>query len=310
MGLQKDNLVIIKGESRMKQLKKRFNTKKQAKFYMQTKGINIDAVENEDLAIERSVEAAQKISSNMMRTQVVEQNFLPNFSFGEDDVVVVIGHDGLVANTAKYVHNKPILGVNPDPNLYDGILLPFTLDNYEKAVERVKKNKYQFKKVTMAEAKLNDGQRLLAFNDFFIGHQSHKSARYKVNFQNKEEHQSSSGIIVSTGVGSTGWLSSLINMANCISSQFGSSAPVQQQRMSWETDKLVFIVREPFLSRASDIKLTTGFITNQQQLQLESSMPKEGLIFSDGVMDDFIEFNSGAIVRIGIAEEKAILVTG
>lgn len=308
--MQKDNLVIIKGESRMKQLKKRFNTKKQAKFYMQTKGINIDQVESEDLAIERSVEEAQKISSNMMRTQVLEQNFLPNFSFGEDDVVVVIGHDGLVANTAKYVHNKPILGVNPDPSLYDGILLPFTLKNYEKAVERVKKNKYQSKKVTMAEAKLNDGQRLLAFNDFYIGHRSHKSARYKVNFQNREESQSSSGIVVSTGAGSTGWLSSLINMANCISSQFGSSAAIQQQRMSWDTDRLVFIVREPFLSRASKINLTTGFITDQQKLRLESSMPKEGVIFSDGVMDDFIAFNSGAIVDIGIAKEKAILVTG
>lgn len=308
--LNKDNLIIIKGESRMKQLKKRFNTKKQAKFYMQTKGVNIDEVEEEDVAIERSVEAAQKISSSMMRTQVVEQNFLPNFSFGEDDVVVVIGHDGLVANTAKYVHNKPILGVNPDPALYDGILLPFTLDNYQKAVERVKKNQYQYKKVTMAEAKLNDGQRLLAFNDFFIGHQSHKSARYKVQFQNREENQSSSGIIVSTGAGSTGWLSSLINMANCISSQFGSSAAIQQQYMSWETNKLVFVVREPFLSKASSIQLSTGFITDQNPLQLESSMPREGVIFSDGVMDDFIEFNSGAIATIGIAEEKAILVTG
>ncbi|MCH2044439.1 MAG: sugar kinase [Saprospiraceae bacterium] len=307
--MQKDNLVIIKGESRMKQLKKRFNTKKQAKFYMQTKGINIDQVENEDSAIERSVEQAQKISNNMMRTQVVEQNFLPNFSFGEDDVVVVIGHDGLVANTAKYVHNKPILGVNPDPSLYDGILLPFTLKNYEKAVERVKQNKYQSKKVTMAEAKLNDGQRLLAFNDFYIGHQSHKSARYKVNFQNREESQSSSGVIISTGAGSTGWLSSLINMANCISSQFGSSTAIQQQRMSWDTDRLIFIVREPFLSRASKINLTTGFITNQHKLRLESSMPKEGVIFSDGMMDDFIAFNSGAVVDIGIAKEKAILVT-
>ena len=310
MGLQKDNLIIIKGESRMKQLKKRFNTKKQAKFYMKSKGINIDQVENEDIAIERSVEEAQKISSNMMRTQVVEQNFLPNFSFGEDDVVVVIGHDGLVANTAKYVHNKPILGVNPDPSLYDGILLPFTLNNYEKAVEKVKKNNYQSKKVTMAEAKLNDGQRLLAFNDFFIGHQSHKSARYKVHFQNKEENQSSSGIIVSTGAGSTGWLSSLINMANSIAAQFGNNVPIQQQHLPWETDKLVFVVREPFLSRSSNIQLTTGFISQQQPLRLESSMPKEGVIFSDGVMDDFIEFNSGAIATIGIAKEKAILVTG
>lgn len=307
--MQKDNLVIIKGESRMKQLKKRFNTKRQAQFYMKSKGIDMDLVESEDTAIEASVEVAQKALGDKMRTQVVEQNFLPNFSFGEDDVVVVIGHDGLVANTAKYVHNKPILGVNPDPKLYDGILLPFNLDNYEAAVDRVKNNQFQYKQVTMAEARLNDGQRLLAFNDFFIGHQSHKSARYKLQYQQKKETQSSSGIIVSTGAGSTGWLSSLINMTNAISSQFGQAANIQQQRMSWETDKLIFVVREPFLSRASNIQLSTGFISQKQPLKLESSMPKEGVIFSDGVMDDFIAFNSGAIATIGIAKEKAILVT-
>ncbi len=307
--MQKDNLVIIKGESRMKQLKKRFNTKRQAQFYMKSKGIDMDLVESEDTAIEESVEVAQKALGDKMRTQVVEQNFLPNFSFGEDDVVVVIGHDGLVANTAKYVHNKPILGVNPDPKLYDGILLPFNLDNYEAAVDRVKNNQFQYKQVTMAEARLNDGQRLLAFNDFFIGHQSHKSARYKLQYQQKKETQSSSGIIVSTGAGSTGWLSSLINMTNAISSQFGQAANIQQQRMSWETDKLIFVVREPFLSRASNIQLSTGFISQKQPLKLESSMPKEGVIFSDGVMDDFIAFNSGAIATIGIAKEKAILVT-
>ena len=307
--MQKDNLVIIKGESRMKQLKKRFNTKRQAQFYMKSKGIDMDLVESEDTAIEESVEVAQKALGDKMRTQVVEQNFLPNFSFGEDDVVVVIGHDGLVANTATYVHNKPILGVNPDPKLYDGILLPFNLDNYEAAVDRVKNNQFQYKQVTMAEARLNDGQRLLAFNDFFIGHQSHKSARYKLQYQQKKETQSSSGIIVSTGAGSTGWLSSLINMTNAISSQFGQAANIQQQRMSWETDKLIFVVREPFLSRASNIQLSTGFISQKQPLKLESSMPKEGVIFSDGVMDDFIAFNSGAIATIGIAKEKAILVT-
>jgi hypothetical protein len=98
-------------------------------------------------------------------------------------------------------------------------------------------------------------------------------------------------------------------MTNAISSQFGQAANIQQQRMSWETDKLIFVVREPFLSRASNIQLSTGFISQKQPLKLESSMPKEGVIFSDGVMDDFIAFNSGAIATIGIAKEKAILVT-
>ena len=82
------------------------------------------------------------------------------------------------------------------------------------AVDNVLRNQYDHKLVSMAETKLNDGQRLLAFNDFFIGTSSHVSARYTISFGDISEFHSSSGIVVSTPAGSTGWLSSMINMAN------------------------------------------------------------------------------------------------
>ena len=90
------------------------------------------------------------------------------------------------------------------------------------AIERVLAGKYNYEMVTMAETELNDGQKLLAFNDFFIGPSSHTSARYEITFDGHSENHSSSGIIVSTGAGSTGWLSSLFNMANSIHQTFGN----------------------------------------------------------------------------------------
>ena len=67
--------------------------------------------------------------------------------------------------------------------------------------------------MTMAQAELNDGQRLLAVNDLFIGARTHVSARYRLRYQGREEDQSSSGLIVSTGAGSTGWYRSLLTGA-------------------------------------------------------------------------------------------------
>lgn len=84
-------------------------------------------------------------------------------------MIVVIGQDGLVANTAKYSHARPIVAVNPDKQRYDGILLPFDTTNFIDGVENVLSDNYQSLKVNFAEAHLNDGQRLLAFNDLFIG---------------------------------------------------------------------------------------------------------------------------------------------
>jgi len=55
----------------------------------------------------------------------------------------------------------------------------------------------------MARARLNDGQELLALNDLFIGRRTHVSARYALRVGDYVEDQSSSGIIVSTGAGST-----------------------------------------------------------------------------------------------------------
>jgi len=43
---------------------------------------------------------------------------------------------------------------------------------------------------------------------------------------------------------------------------------------------------------------------------LESLMPSAGVIFSDGMESDFLQFNSGAIARVRAAEQRARLVVG
>ena len=142
----------------------------------------------------------------------VEREYLPTFDFRGCIAIVVVGRDGLVANAAKYVGDLPIVAVNPDPQRIDGVLLPFFVRQARQAVQRAAENRAKIREVTLAEVNLNDGQRMLAFNDFFIGCQSHVSARYVLRVDNQAEPQSSSGLIVSTGAGSTGWLSSVFNM--------------------------------------------------------------------------------------------------
>ncbi len=79
--------------------------------------------------------------------------------------------------------------------------------------------------------------------------------------------------------------------------------------MKWEDNRLVFVVREPFKSKYSDVSLTAGVINNEQKIRIESLMPSNGIIFSDGIEADFLSFNSGTIVEIGIAQQKAMIIT-
>ena len=246
---------------------------------------------------------------SILKNKIVERSFLPSFIFNDKQVIVTVGQDGLVANTAKYVKQIPIVAVNPDQERYDGVLLPFNSENFLVAVDKVINNNFNSKLTSFAEAKLNDGQRLLAFNDLFIGASSHVSARYQLTYNNKTEEHSSSGIIVSTQAGSTGWLSSIFNMSFGIH-KFIEKDNAKKKYAKLKDNQLMFAVREPFASKKTQVETTAGIITGQSKLIIQSYMPNNGLIFSDGIETDFLKFNSGAIATIGIADEKANLVIG
>lgn len=299
--------IIVKNKTRLESLIERFNTKAQAKFYIERLGGNFEDYEIEHETFYNSLASLQTQLSKSIKNKIVERIYLPSFIFSEKNLIIVIGQDGLVANTAKYSNNCPIIAVNPDQARYDGILLPFDTTNFLSGVENVIKNQYNSKTVRFAEARLNDGQRLLAFNDLFIGASTHISARYKISFNSKTEEHSSSGLIVSTPAGTTGWLSSVFNMAYGVVNLLEKNLKLKRPKL--KDSELLFAVREPFQSIRTQTEITAGVIRNQSLLTIESLMPTSGVIFSDGIETDFLKFNSGSIATIGIASETAKLVT-
>jgi NAD kinase len=300
-------LIIVTRKTRLQELVERFNTRSQAKFYIEHAGGDFNDYEREDDLYRSSLEVLRRSLDFEMPQQVVDRILVATFQFQQEDLIVTLGQDGLVANTAKYVGAQPIVAVNPQPERFDGILLPFLPDQARSAVGKVIEGKARIREVTLAEIKLQDGQHLLAFNDLFIGARSHTSALYRINYGTKSEIQSSSGVLVSTGAGSTGWLSSMFNMASGVASFCGGTA-VKPIRIPWEDRRLVYVVREPFVSRHSQANLVAGMLEAGHELVLESLMPSGGAIFSDGMEADFLEFNSGATAIVRAAEQRAHLV--
>ena len=263
--------------------------------------------EEEDQTYRMAVEAVRRGIDLGLQVETVHRRFLPNFDFARCLVVVVIGQDGLVANAAKYVGDRPIVAVNPDPSRFDGVLLPFAVEEAPQAVASTLRGRIRERRVTLAEVNLNDGQRMLAFNDFFVGTQGHASARYILTAGGTSESQSSSGLIVSTGAGSTGWVSSIFKLATGVTCWLGGPA-TPGVRLEWEAQQLLWAVREPFQSKHSQARLVAGQVEATGELVVESLMPERGLIFSDGIESDFLEFNSGTIARIRCAGQQARLV--
>lgn len=122
--------IIIKNKTRLESLIERFNTKAQAKFYIEHSGGDFNEYEKEHEIFHCSLSKVQRNLSTVLKNKIVERSFLPSFIFNEKQVIVTIGQDGLVANTAKYVNQLPIVAVNPDQERFDGVLLPFNTDNF------------------------------------------------------------------------------------------------------------------------------------------------------------------------------------
>jgi NAD kinase len=331
MGLASQKIVIVRRATRLQGLKRKFATVAQAEFLMDraldqeafrktgtvarraAQASAIADYRSEDTLYQQAMDRLQKDLHGILPIQLLDREMLPTYLFGPADVVITVGQDGLVANTAKYVHELPIIAINPDPQRFDGVLLPFRVEQARSAVLKALEGRARTRKVTMARVDLPDGQSLLAFNDFFVGARSHVSARYRIEFAGHSERHSSSGVIVSTGAGSTGWLSSVFNMAAGlagIETDAIRHAPRPKPiKLTWEDPRLLFVVREPFVSKSSAAGIVSGTIAPGQELVLESQMPSGGVIFSDGIESDFIEFNSGTIARIHAAEHYARLVS-
>jgi len=300
-------LVIVTRKTRLRELVERFNTWSQAKFYIEHAGGDFADYQREDDAYQVALNALQTSLDFALPQQLVDRALVPTFQFQRGDLVVTLGQDGLVANTAKYVGAQPVVAVNPEPARFDGVLLPFLPAQARSAVSQVMEGKANLREVTLAEVVLNDGQRLLGFNDVFIGARSHVSALYRIARGKESEVQSSSGVLVSTGAGSTGWLSSAFNMAAGIA-RFGGGTPGKAVRIGWQDRRLVYIVREPFRSRHSQAGIVAGVVGAGEELILESLMPSGGVVFSDGMEADFLQFNSGVTARVCAAEQRARLV--
>ncbi|MFZ6873817.1 sugar kinase [Undibacterium sp. Di27W] len=309
-----NKIILVTRKTRLEELIVKYNTVGQARFYIEHLGADFSSYQAEHDNYQACVKAAETSLLRLGRLQIVDRGFVPNMIFGEHDIVIALGPDGLVVNTMKYLDGQRLIGVNPDARRWDGVLLAFEVSDLPSLVPEVLNRRRPVREVTMAVARLNNGQTMLGVNDIFIGPRSHISAHYTIQSDGQQERQSSSGIIVSTGLGSTGWMKSVLAGASAICQPLADDLPYELPLIpmpassSWDARELQFAVREPFPSKTSSTNLVHGLIRDHASLQITSLMPEHGVIFSDGIEADYLEFNAGLTAEIGVADRRGYLV--
>lgn len=288
--------VFVVRETDYELLIARHATREQARFFLETRGQQLAEVERRHDRFEATLKAARASVPAEWRQTLVRRADFDRFLFGPEDVVVAVGQDGLIANVAKYLDGQPVLGINPAPDLYDGVLVRVPLAGLSRALAGVGHGDVAVEPRTMVEARLDTGERLLSLNEIFVGHRSHQSARYRIAVGDTAEDQSSSGLIVASGTGATGW-------AHSIMLATGADVPLAPMERA-----VGYFVREPFPSVATGTTLRSGKL-NHGAVVVTSRMSDGGVIFADGIEQDFLPFNWGGSVSLSAAERTLTLVT-
>ncbi|MBL8781487.1 MAG: hypothetical protein JNL06_11180 [Alphaproteobacteria bacterium] len=290
----RQRVVILTRPSAKQAFVQRYGSEGQTRFAMaqSAKGMaDFKKAEVEDSAQSRAVARIRKAMPSDVKLAEIDRQMVAQFLFEPHDLVVAVGQDGLVANVGKYLEGQPLAGVNPDPQTIDGSLLAFNVETFIAALPQVLNDRRPLREATLAEAQTSDRQVLRGLNEIFVGVQTHQSARYRIRHGANDEVQSSSGLIVSTGTGSTGWLKSLRGP----DAVFDPAA-----------DELHFVVREAWPGRGFSATLIEGRVTRDQPLLIESRM--EGTIFADGIEADAVRFDAGVSVTIRPAQRRVRLV--
>ena len=283
--------VVVHRATELTELVARHGTRQQAGFFLSGRGRDLAELDARHLAQQ---EALAKVSAAIpldWRRAVAERNDLDRFVFGPEDLVIAVGQDGLVANVAKYLDGQPVIGVNPEPSRNPGILVP-----HEPGAVAELLHARNVEERTMVAASTDDGQRLLALNEVYVGHRTHQSARYRLaSPEGLEERQSSSGLLVGTGTGSTGWCRSAWQERGSRLALPAATDPT-----------LCWFVREAWPSPASGTSHTEGLLISGQRLTVTAEA--DLVVFGDGIESDTLAITWGQRLDIAVADTQLRLV--
>ncbi|WP_165989902.1 hypothetical protein [Streptomyces sp. YIM 98790] len=287
--------VLVHRTTEYEELLARHGTHGQAEFFLRTHGQDLAGVEERHRRAKQILAQVTAAVPATWRQARVERADLDRFLFAPEDVVVVVGADGLVANTAKYLAGQPVLGIDTDPGRNPGVLVRHRAERAATLLRAAPSPRATVDELTMVEAVTDDTQRLLALNEIYVGQPGHQTARYLLRPQDRgpggEERQASSGVVAGTGTGATGWLRSLAQ-------QRGSDAPPLpepgERRVAW-------FVREAWASPTTGTSRVAGVLAAGELLRITIESDRL-VVFGDGMETDTLQVTRGQTVRLGVAD--------
>ena len=224
-------------------------------------------------------------------TEIAWKNKLSKTQFQDKDLIITIGGDGTFLSASHFITSQLILGVNSDPKRSAGFLTSISLKHFAKKLKQISKNKYKINTYQRISAKIFQKDKCVlvenALNEIYIGNSKpqHVSV-YNLNLNKRKELQKSSGILISTGTGSTAWYKSM------------GGKPFNKLSKT-----LKFIVREPLNVKTHKTKMKNGQIKSNEKIIIENKT-NHTILAVDSIREykltkrDLVEISLGEEIRV------------
>jgi hypothetical protein len=285
-------VVLVHRCTELAELLQRHSTRGQAAFFLETRGRHIENVAARHETVQAAIATVTSAIPAYWRRGMIERADLPRFTFASGDIIVAIGQDGLVANIGKYLQGQIVIGINPEPAINPGVLVPHPPEAAAALLAAAADPGAdgRIERLAMVEAITDDGQQLTALNEIYIGQPGHQTARYTLTMPDRRaERQASSGLIVSTGTGATGWCRSA-----WLERRSSLVLPARTE------PRLIWFVREAWPSLATGTTLTEGDLSTGQSLAITAESDQL-VLFGDGIETDTTPLAWGQNANICLA---------
>ncbi|MBI3394779.1 MAG: NAD+ kinase [Spirochaetia bacterium] len=247
----------------------------------------------------RQESGLERIRTAVPEWPLVFREDLDHIDLSGMDCIVSFGGDNHFVFVSHISRDLPVLGINSDPSTSLGALLYFTTDSF---VEKISPGNVKLvaEQWTRIEGRIEyaDGRRTTvgpATSEISIRSSfSDAISRYVVRAgEGAWEEQKSSGMLLSTGAGSTGWFRNAVPWENYDSAIFAK-----------EEQLFRFVARETGPRRAYAHRY--GTIHHKQVLEMVSEM--EGEITVDSHPERTFDFPPGARAEFAISPSNLSVV--
>lgn len=251
-----------------------------------------------------SSHATQQASLGKLRQIFDPSQFIARDDLAESvnqdaDLVIAFGGDNHFVYVSHFAKSAMILGINSDPQRSDGALTSLTADQCEEALQALTRGDYSIEEWPRLEALVNGKPLPLTTSELFVGERERVyMSRYVLKHGDVEETQKSSGLLITTGAGSTGWYDSACRYLHPDGNVFARTEP-----------KFVFLATEPSKGRLNRSKLLEGTVQAGESLRIQSLNDSSGLVSVDSL--DEVLFSRGATLEVRISPHalKVIKIT-